>query len=445
MCNRHYSALRVRNHSFSLLSWGAALLAALLFSLVLGAVPIILANSGEGVMELTVEQARDLAYANNLELQGSYLALEQAELVLQALADSMNDLEERLSGLHKYKEGLAARQAEIQEEIDKLESEGDPEGLLPGLYRELLQVQAAIQVADIAIAGLNMAILELDSQYRAAAQEVAEGRELVALQKEMLAFQVEALFAGCLIVLEQQPLHQSALAQQEMVVAAEQNKQKEGYSTPLEVEMAALGKRELEAAGDQLKTKYIELIDYLCVTCGLTPGISLYLVPFSPIQPLPLGLNDALEQALSSGWLIQQRRQRVRDLEAERDRVAETFGADSIRYRMADLAVQGARLQLLQADGETRAAVRRTYYTAIEKEGGIARAEADLMLGRMQKQALEAQYKVGYGTPAEAAQAPLALWKKEAGLFAARYLYHIAYREFELARRGYFITKEPEL
>lgn len=432
----------IKHAALAPLPWSAALAIAFLFSLFIGTVPVIMANNEDTLMVLSVEQARDMAYANNLELQLSYLTLEQTELSLQFLTESIDELIKGRNELLAYTATLDAQQAEIQAEIDYLISIGDPEEQLPQLYQDLLQVQMAIQIAETAIEGMNLVVLELENQYRQAELAVQEGRELVALQEEMLGFQVEALFAGCLIILEQQPLQQVALQQLGMVVTAEQNKQKEGYSTALEVETAASKQRVLEAAADELQCKYIELIDQLSLTCGLTPGTPLTLVPFYPIQPQPVDLNESIDQALADGWLVQLRRQRYNELEAERERIGEGYGYDSTRYQIADLAAQSARLQLQQAEGETRAAVRRTYYAMIEKEHGITRAEADLTLGRLQKQTLEAQFTAGYGTPAEAAQAPQALWKKEADLISARYLYHIAYREFDLARRGYFTNEE---
>jgi hypothetical protein len=436
------------SHSASLLSfnplpWSAALLIALLITLGLGAMQVILANDQDAPMELTLEEAKELAYANNPELQFSILALEEAELTLQILLESMNELEDRLDELSGYKADLEARQAEIQEEIDYLVSIGDPDEQLPRLYQDLLEVQIALQVADTAIEVMDLAFRELENQYNQAELALQEGRELAALQEEMLEFQVEALFAGCLMILEQQPLQQASLEQLGAFEAAEQNKKNEGYSTALEVEAAASKKRDLEAAGDALQYRYVELVDQLCLTCGLSPGIPLTLVPFTPIQPQQVDLNEAMDRALAAGWLIQLRRQRYNELEAERERIGEAYGYDSTRYQMADLVVRRAQLELQQAEGETRAAVRRTYFAVLEKEGGIRRAEANLTLGRLQKEALEAQFAAGYSTPAEAAQAPLALWKKEAELISARYLYHIAYLEFDLARRGYFINEEP--
>ncbi len=434
--NNHIS----KRPTFNPQSWSAALVVAMLMSLGLGAVPVIMANAQDASMNLTVEQARQLAYANNLELQLSYLTLEQAELSLQILLDSINELENRRNELLAYTAALEAQQTEIQAEIDYLISIGDPEEQLAQLYQDLLQVEMAIQIAETALEGMNLAVIELENQYSQAELALQEGRELVELQEVMLGFQVEALFAGCLIILEQQPLQQAALKQLGMLVTAEENKLKEGYSTALEVETAASQQRELEAAGDQLQCKYVELIDQLSLTCGLTPGTPLALVPFTPTQPQQMDLDASIYRALADGWLVQLRHRRYSELEAEREQIGETYGYDSTRYQIANLAAQSSLLQLQQAEGETRAAVRRTYYAMIEKEGGMNRAEADLTLGRLQKQALEAQFAAGYSTPAEAAQGPLALWNKEADLFSARYLYHIAFREFDLACRGYFIN-----
>ncbi|MEW5785552.1 MAG: TolC family protein [Bacillota bacterium] len=423
------------------LHWCAALAFSLLLSFFLGAFPGA-AEDGPA-RELTVEEAKELAYNHNVELRLSRVALEQAELSLEILDQSIDEMENRRRELLETKDELEERREQIQAEIDELEElEDPPEDELAALYRELGQVEMAILVVDQAIEAVDQSILELENRYNQAEQALLEGESLIRLQEEMLAFMVESLFAGNLIVLERQPLQQKALQQANQAWSAELEKEKAGYSTPLLVEEAAAKRRGLEALGGELELKLIDLLDQLCLACGLTPGTALTLIPFTPIAPQAADLDEALAEALNSGWLVQQRRERLADLQEERDRVKEQYGEDSLRYEAADLAVEQAELQLRQEEGETAAAVRRTYFAMLEKERAIIRAEADLALGRRQKQALEAQLETGYGTPVEAALAPLALAEKEAALLEARYLYHLAYREFDLARRGFYASSD---
>lgn len=426
--------------SFNPLTWCAALVISALLSMSLGIIPGITAGEGAS-MELTVEQAKELAYENNTDLQLARLALEQGELALEALDQSITELERQRDDLASLKEALEEERERLQREIEELENSEDPDqDELERLRRQKQAVEFSITMADQALEGAGRALDELNEQYRQAEAAYREGENMLEMQEEMLGFKVESLFAGALIVLEQQPLQQSALVQLAQLVAAEREKQKAGYSTPLQVEEAASKMREMEAVGDGLDRKLVALLDELCLTCGLTPGAALTLVPFTPVEPRPVDLDQATAEALSGGWMVQARREALAEAEAERERIREQYGEDSLRYRSADLAVRRAALQLRQAEGETRAAVRRTYFALIEKERQIGRCEADLNLGRLQKSALEAGYRAGHSSAAEAAAGPLALQRKEADLVAARYYYHIAYLEFDLARRGYYTT-----
>jgi uncharacterized protein YukE len=417
-----------------MLPWFAALCAALCLALLPGIVPGFTAGD-ETVMELTVEEARELARSHNIELQLSYLALEQAALALEALERSIEELERQRGELALLKESLEEERERLQQEI---EGAADPEEQ-DRLRRELRRVELFLAAVDRTLEESERALEELNEQYGRAEAAYAEGEAAITLQEEALDFKVEYLFAGALIVLGQQPLQQVALEQLALVATAEQEKEKAGYSTPLQVEEAASRLREMEAAGDELAQKLVAVLDELCLTCGLTPGRPLTLVAFTPVEPRPVNLEHAVSEALASGWLAGQRRERLAGLEAERDRIGEQYGVDSRRYRAADLAVRQAGLELQQAEGETRAAVRRTYYALVAKENQIRRAEADLALGHRQSKAIAAGYQAGHASAAEAAAGPLARQKKEADLVAARYDYHLAWLEFDLARRGFIL------
>lgn len=412
-------------------------------SILAAAVPPGGAREGAAAADLTLEEARSLALAGNFDLKIARLSLERGELALSELAARKADLERGRQDLAGYRSDLEAEEQELRDEIAMLEDleerTSEEDERLERARMELSRVQAALRGVETALESLDRLIEQAEEQEKASRERLADGREAIKLQEALVLFAVDSLYTSILILEEQSSLQHEAAGQLEMLLANDREKEKAGYSSPLQVEEAASKVRQARAAIDTLAAQRAAAAGELLLACGLTPGSRLTVRSFSPPGPQSASLELSLEQALSSGWLVQSRRQELARREADLQRARDLAGEDSIAYRLALLDCREAELKVRQAEEQTRAAVYRTFSALGEKERQVNRAIAGLELGLRLKQAIQAQLDAGYITAAEAAAGPLALRQKEAELRVARYQLYLAGRELDLARQGYIV------
>jgi len=347
---------------------------------------------GSNPQELTLEQAGDKAVENNYELKEARLMTDQAELLLENLE-------------------------EAEEELDKQISEWEDEGV----DEELLEP-------------LKMLHETLEQQVREAEDTLAEGEETLEILEEMIRLGAESTFTALLILEETGELQELAHSNSQEALEKEKLRLEEGYSSGMEVEEARSRVRESEQGLDNMKIQEIQLRDELCMLMGEKPGTDFKLVEFSPEdkdlkKTEQIDLEEAVEKA-KEGQVVEMRKERLEELE-------EDIGEPD--DEMEEYLLEQAELEYLQAKDQARAQVREAYYSLWAAERDKHRALEALNEGRLQEKAMEAQLKAGYVTPVEAAAGTLARLGSEAEEYSTRYGHYLAYRQFELARDGYFM------
>lgn len=400
--------------------------------------PLTAREGGRDTVSLTLEEVKEQAVSQNIDLELLRLSLAKGELSLELLEQSRQGLQaERdklLSFMQQLQPGALGRPADGGEAGSELTGEQPPAAA---------DQEELISILQVSLEQMNLSLQQLESQEQQTRQGLEEGENMLQLQEEMVLFKAESLFVAGLILKRQLQLQEKVTGQLHSLQEAEQLKEGAGYSSPLQVEEAGAKLREAEAAAGTLEHTLAETVDELLICCGLTPGTAVTLKPFTPQSPVQVSMEKAISTALSSGWLVQGKRVRLDRRREELGDIESMYGKDSPQYRLAEIDLRQASLELQQSQQQTRAAVRRTCLSLNEQEQLIRKAEQDLKLGSLRQETLSAQHRCGYITVAEASAGSLARQQAETELFSARYRYHLAYREFELARQGYIMTAAP--
>ncbi len=396
------------------------------------------------------------------DLEGITAALIELRNLIEELFELLEEGDFR--GLEGLIENLTDMVAVIGEHIEGLEGlETVPEDInrIMALQRELIEIQlekailrtellqtdVTIETLQFIFDNLDFFVQQLKNGVIAADAALQNSEKAVAAGEAMLLYGVEAIFAGVAIIEKQLPLVEEGYYLLSHLLNNEKEKEKEGYSSMLQIIDLEAQLRDIDRAGDALHNFLIDLIDQLCLLIGIRPGVDIDLILFEPRPVKEVKLNDALKKVISDGYDVSQSRENLYNREDELlalEGLMEASGNDdyknSITYQIALLRVEQASDELKESEDKAYAEVRKAYRALQEAEREIIRCRSALKESDLQEKALLQSFEGGYVTAAQASAGPLGTYKAEAELYTARFQYHLKLREFELAVEGYPVS-----
>lgn len=344
--------------------------------LILTLLPSISAMAEEEVMSLTLEQAIEMALANNNQVELNRLSIEKAKLKLQQDKFGARKIPEEAVtnydvAMGKYIAPMASQmeltiaeaQAEVREKALKLQVENN--------YYELLKKKAALDNA-------KNSLIRAQEQLRIAQESYKAG---VSAQNEVIGAEV-------------------GVAAKEAAVLTAQN-------------------------------DFDKAVMDLAQTLGLKLDAKIVPATQFSFQPLTVDLAAEVEKVLQSDVAIIGAREGLKVAEAIFEQASGFYTPNVFMYREAEYGVEEAKVKLKKAQDEAELKVRKAYLDLQSAQKGYETLEKSMESAQESYRVAKLRFEAGVATRLEMEQAADKLSEQEARLMETLYAYNLAAAQFK--------------
>jgi len=351
------------------------LIVAVSMLLMLTLLPSMSVLAEEKALNLTLDQAIELALANNNQVELNRLSIEKAKLKLEQSKYSAKKIPEE--AVTNYDTALAKYIAPLSSQM------------------ELTLAEAQVNVSE------NVLKLQVESNYYELLKKktaLDNAKNALTRAQEQLRITKESYKAG-------------VVAQNEVIGA--------------EINVASK-----EAAVLTAQNNYNKAVMNLAQALGL--GLDTQIVPATQFsfQPVTVDLEAEVAKVLENDVSVIGAKEGLKMAEATFEQAKGYYTPNVFTYRDAEYNLEKAKVELKKAQDEAELKVRKAYLDLQSAQKGYETLEKSLELARESYRVAKLRFEAGVATRLEMEQAADKLSEQEASLMETLYAYNLAAAQF---------------